>query len=103
MRNLIIKRNIVGFSDGPYGFKKARFDHLPLEIHEGTEDIVFPVNGPCPDLSNRMCALDRNDLDRCFFTVNTYPFTIDDTDGDITVEYHVHGPCICFSLRQVQE
>ncbi len=56
MRNLIIKRNIVGFRDGPYAFHKARFDHLPLEIQEGTEDIVFPVNGPCPDLSNRMCA-----------------------------------------------
>lgn len=107
MRNLIVKRAIEGFSDGPYHLLKARFNNIALTIdgtdRTVTEDVVFPINGLCPDLSSRLCALDRQDLERCFFTVEPIHDIDKDVpeDGDLVVQYHVMGPCICFTLAAV--
>ena len=101
MRNLIIHREVKGFNDGPYRFASARIYVGNQTVDIGPDDgkdTVIPVESQLesPRISARLCALDRNDLNRCFFTVEMWgPLP---TDDDVHVEFWVQGPCICFQL-----
>uniref|UniRef100_A0A6C0CKY9 Uncharacterized protein n=1 Tax=viral metagenome TaxID=1070528 RepID=A0A6C0CKY9_9ZZZZ len=101
MRNLIVHREVKGFNDGPYRFESARIYVGNQTVDIGPDDgkdTVILVDAPVESLSARLCALDRNDLNRCYFTVEMWgPLRTDDA-GDAHVEFWVQGPCICFQL-----
>lgn len=72
------------------------------------KDTVIPVEFQIesPRISARLCAMDRNDLNRCFFTVEMWgPLP---TDDDVHVEFWVQGPTGgylgigCFPLGHTQ-
>ena len=112
VRNLIVRRNVRGFSDGPYVLSgvrlkvfNQRYTFPSAEAVDDSKDgdFVVPVNADVKwreDVKEvRLLALDRNDFDSCYFTVEPAGQGRVNPDGDMCVFFQVHGPCICFSLQ----
>lgn len=82
-----IEGNIRGFSDGPYVWTTATHNGKPIHPDE-----PFEVKPGQFDV--HLCALDRQDVERCFFTVSG------EVRDDQRFYILVAGPCVCFHLME---
>lgn len=99
VRNLILSTHI---SNADFHFSKARVYYTVngVEKHVDFSPISEPylkheINDTISNIHARLCVLDRQDIDREYFTVHS---TIEDWGENLRLRFSCSGPRISFHL-----